>query len=61
MRKYIKRMGRFVTGILTVLFFACILTFFCTPVSEAPVTYAKAGTDEIDWKWCFGYRRWRCL
>lgn len=48
MRKYIKRMSRFVTGILTVLFFACILTFFCTPVSEVPVTYAKAETDEID-------------
>lgn len=48
MRKYIKRMSRLVTRILTVLFFVCILTFFCTPFHDVPVGYATAGVDEID-------------
>lgn len=47
MRKYIKRMSRLVTRILTVLFFVCILTFFCSPLSDAPVVYATT-VDEID-------------
>lgn len=48
MRKYIKRMSRLVTRILTVLFFVCILTFFYTPFHDVPVGYATAGVDEID-------------
>lgn len=47
MRKYIKRMSRLVTRILTVLFFVCILTFFYTPFHDVPVGYATAGVDEI--------------
>lgn len=49
MRKYIKRMGRLVTKILTVLFFSCMLTSFCSNVMVVPVVYAT-GTevDEID-------------
>lgn len=48
MRKYIKKMSRLVTRILTVLFFVCILTSFYMPVSNVPVVYATAGVDEID-------------
>lgn len=47
MRKYIKRMSKFVTGILAVLFFVCILTFFCMPVSETPVVHAQAETGGV--------------